>query len=179
MKLKGNRVTLSSVTKEDLDFLCELECNKDVWLYEEFVENDHNVIKSKYLEQMNSNTHVDFIMTIETDNEIKRIGLVQIWSYVAHRSSWELGFGILPEYQGHGYGYEAVKLLVDYVFKELEARKIVGMCNSLNHKSINLMEKLKMTREGIFKQELKWNDEWHDQHFYSILVSEWTNVIRN
>lgn len=69
MKLKGNRVTLSSVTKEDLDFLCELECNKDVWLYEEFVESDHNSVKSKYLEQMNSNGHVDFIMTIETDNE--------------------------------------------------------------------------------------------------------------
>lgn len=26
-----------------------------------------------------------------------------------------------------------------------------------------------MRREGTFKQELKWND----QHFYSILVSEW------
>ncbi|WIV21187.1 GNAT family protein [Paenibacillus polygoni] len=179
MKLKGNRVTLSSVTNEDLDFLCELECNEDVWLYEEFVENDHNIIKSKYLEQMNSNTHVDFIMTIEADNEIKRSGLVQVWSYVAHRSSWELGLGILPEYQGYAYGYEAAKLMFDYVFKELEARKIVGMCNSLNQKSINLMEKLKMTREGTFKQELKWNDEWHDQHFYSILVSEWTNVIRN
>ncbi len=35
-------------------------------------------------------------MTIETDNEIKRIGMV--WSYVAHRSSWELGFDLFGQY---------------------------------------------------------------------------------
>ncbi|MNW63315.1 putative ribosomal N-acetyltransferase YdaF [compost metagenome] len=93
----------------------------------------------------------------------------------SHRSSWELGFGILPEYQGYRYGYEAVRLLHDYAFKELEVRKIVGMCNNHNQRSINLMEKLQMRREGTFKQELKWNDKWHDQHFYSILVSEWEN----
>ncbi len=34
-----------------------------------------------------------------------------------------------------------------------------------------------MTREGTFKQELKWNDEWQDQHFYSILFSEWEDFI--
>ncbi|KOP65565.1 GCN5 family acetyltransferase [Bacillus sp. FJAT-18019] len=173
MKIKGNRINLSNVTMEDLDFICELECNKDVWLFEEFVENDINVVKSKYLEQMKSNEHVDFVMTIVTDKEIKRIGLVQIWSYVAHRSSWELGFGILPEYQGYGYGFEAVRLLLDYAFKNLEARKVVAMCNDQNQKSINLMEKLQMRREGTFKQELKWNDKWHDQHFYSIMVNEW------
>lgn len=173
MKLKGNRIILSNVSEEDLDFICELECNKDVWLYEESVESDNNVVKSKYLEQMKSNEHFDFVMTVVTDKEIKRIGLVQIWSYVAHRSSWELGFGILPNYQGCGYGFEAVRLLLDYAFEELEARKIVGMCHNDNQKSINLMEKLQMRREGTFKQELKWNDTWHDQHFYSILASEW------
>lgn len=177
MQLKGSRVILSRVTEDDLDFIGELECNKNIWLYEEFVESDHNVVKSKYLEQIKSKKHVDFVMTIEIDNEVKRIGLVQIWSYVAHRSSWELGFGILPYYQGYGYGYEAARLLVDYAFKELEAHKIVGMCNSRNQSSISLMEKLNMTREGTFKKELKWNGEWQDQHFYSILDSEWKNQV--
>lgn len=175
MKIKGNRILLSKVTEKDLDFICELECNKDVWLFEEFVENDNNIVKSKYLEQMKSNEHVDLVITIVTDNEIMRIGLVQLWSYVAHRKSWELGFGILPKYQGSGYGYEAVGLLLNYAFKNLEARKVVAMCNDQNQKSINLMEKLGMRREGTFKQELKWNNQWRDQHFYSILVSEWEN----
>ncbi|GAK42949.1 hypothetical protein TCA2_5443 [Paenibacillus sp. TCA20] len=66
--------------------------------------------------------------------------------------------------------------MLHFAFKEFGAHKVVGMCNSSNLKSIKLMEKLQMKREGIFKQEVKWNSAWHDQYFYSILDSEWKNL---
>lgn len=75
------------------------------------------------------------------------VGLAQIWSYVERRKRWELGFAILSDHQGHGCGYDAIKLLLEFAFNNLEAHK-VGMCNCENQKSIKSMEKLGV-RRGI------------------------------
>lgn len=88
MKIKGDRVCLSKVTNKDLSFISELECNKDIWFFEEFVESDKDTVKEKYLENLKSNHHYDFVITIESEKVIKPVGLVQIWSYVEYRNSW-------------------------------------------------------------------------------------------
>nr|WP_255723361.1 GNAT family protein [Sporosarcina sp. ACRSL] len=175
MRLDGKNVILSRVTPDDLDFVCELECNKDIWFYEEHVESDRNVVKETYLQKMNTPHSYDFIVKSTVDGEVKSIGLAQIWCYVEHRKSWELGFAILPSYQGNGFGYETTKLLLEFAFERLQAHKVVGMCNCNNLKSVKLMESLSMKREGTFKEELFWNNQWHDQYFYSILDREYLN----
>ncbi|EJW15464.1 GNAT family N-acetyltransferase [Paenibacillus alvei] len=175
IKINGERIGLSRIAAEDLDFICELECNKDIWFFEESVESDKEIVREKYLENMDSPTHYDFIITRTIEGEARPIGLAQIWSYVEHRKSWELGFAIIPEYQGHGYGNEAVNLLLEFSFHHLQAHKVVGMCNGHNQKSMKLMERLGMRREGIFKDEICWNNQWVDQYFYSILDIEYQN----
>nr|WP_276614167.1 GNAT family protein [Paenibacillus favisporus] len=75
-------------------------------------------------------------------------------------------------YQGNGFAYEATMLLLEFAFEKLEAHKVVGMCNCNNLQSAKLMEKLGMRREGTFREELMWNNQWHDQYFYSILARE-------
>lgn len=173
MKIKGNRVSLSRVTSNDLEFISELECNNEIWFFEEYIESDKGVVKEKYLEKINSKHSYDFIIEKIQDGVVIPVGIVQIWNYVEHRKSWELGFAVLPEHQGNGFGYEAVNLMLEFVFNNLEAHKVIGMCNCNNQKSSKLMEKLGMSREGVFKKELFWCDEWHDQYFYAILDSEY------
>ncbi|WP_044354498.1 hypothetical protein [Paenibacillus sp. E194] len=60
MKIDGKRVRLSRVTADDLDFICGLETNTGIWLYEEQVESDKEKVRNKYLEQMNSTSQYDF-----------------------------------------------------------------------------------------------------------------------
>ena len=122
---------------------------------------------------MNSTSQYDFVITKEVDGKANPIGLAQIWSYSEYRKSWELGFALIPEFQGQCYGYEAMDLLLDFSFHQLGAHKVVGMCNCKNMKSMNLMEKLGMRREGTFKEELMWKNQWVDQYFYSVLDSEY------
>ncbi|SYX83847.1 GNAT family N-acetyltransferase [Paenibacillus alvei] len=173
MKIDGKRVRLSRVTADDLDFICQLETNTDIWLFEEQVESDREQVRNKYLEQMNSTSQYDFVITNKVDGKANPVGLAQIWSCSEYRKSWELGFAIIPEFQGQGYGYDAVKQLLDFSFHHLRAHKVVGMCNSHNVKSMSLMERLGMRREGNFKEELLWNNQWVDQYFYSILDTEY------
>lgn len=173
MLIQGEKIKLLRVEENDLDFICELECNKEIWLYEEFVQSDKNKVRENYLKKMMSNTSYDFIITTKIDGEDKAVGLAQIWSYIEDRKSWEIGYAVLPEYQGKGYGYEATKLLLRLAFETLQAHKVVGMCNCNNLSSAKIMEKVGMKREGIFREEFFWNNQWTDQYFYSILDKEY------
>ncbi|MFF2908345.1 GNAT family N-acetyltransferase [Paenibacillus sp. NPDC057934] len=175
MQIRGEQLLLSSLAIDDLDFISSINCNKDLWYYEESVEDNMKKVCEKYrsrIEDTDDKEHYDFVIRRTTDPEGAAIGIAELWSYVGHRSSWELGYAVLPEYSGRGYGSEAVKLLLQFAFEQLKAHKVVGMCNSYNERSAALMERSGMVREGIFKEELNWQGRWVDQYFYSILDRE-------
>ncbi|OAJ73351.1 hypothetical protein AYJ08_00850 [Brevibacillus sp. SKDU10] len=50
------------------------------------------------------------------------------------------------------------------------------MCNSQNKRSIALMERIGMTKEAVFKEELFWQNEWVDQYFFSVLEKEFLQI---
>jgi len=63
--------------------------------------------------------------------------------------------------------------LLKFAFESLKAHKVVGMCNANNSRSAALMQRLRMTKEAVFKEELYWREQWTDQYFYSILEKEY------
>lgn len=179
MEINGEKVILSKITTKDLDFICRIESDENIWCFEESVQSDKQVIREEYLEKINEGDKTnsyDFIVRLAVDNEKTPIGIAQIWSYIDYRKSWEIGFALLPEHRGHGYGSEAAKLLLNYAFEKLDAHKVVGMCNSKNTRSATLMKHIGMTKEGVFKEELFWNNQWTDQYYFSILEKEFFKV---
>ncbi|MFE4709917.1 GNAT family N-acetyltransferase [Paenibacillus sp. NPDC056722] len=175
MEIHGEQVLLSSLAVDDLDFMSSTLCNKNLWYYEESVEENKAEVREKYrsrIQDAGNKDHYDFVIRRATDPERTPIGIIKLWSYVGFRSSWELGYALLPEYSGNGYGIEAVRLLLQFAFEQLKAHKVVGMCNSHNERSAALMERSGMVREGVFKEELNWQGRWVDQYFYAILEKE-------
>ena len=174
MEIYGERLILSKICIEDIDLICKIECDEAMWYFEESVQSV-DAVRKKYLSKINTSDTIssyDFIIHVLVDNEKIPIGLANIWSYIEHRKSWEIGFAIFPEFRGKGYACEAVKLLVNFAFKTLHAHKVVGMCNANNKSSAKLMERIGMTKEGVFKEELFWKNQWTDQYYYSILDRE-------
>lgn len=93
--------------------------------------------------------------------------------------AWELGYVFGSGYQGKGYATEAAKALVNDVFANWGAHRIIAFCDPLNTASWKLLERLKMRREGhllknvwFFKDELG-NPIWKDSYEYAILKEEW------
>ncbi|MCJ7841462.1 GNAT family N-acetyltransferase [Lederbergia sp. NSJ-179] len=165
MEISGEKIWLSRVSINDLDFICRIECDENLWYFEEYVESDENVVREEYIQRMEEKekpTSYDFIVTAAVDKKKTPIGLAQVWNDSEYRKSWEIGFAILPEYEGKGYGSEAAKLLLQFAFEKLAAHKVIGMCNSNNTRSAALMEHLGMRREAIFKEELFWQNKWVD-----------------
>lgn len=178
MEFAGQKIRITPVTEQDLDFISKLECDASIWSFEETVETDTEKVRDKYRNHFFTTDEkpyaYDFIIRRLEDPEGEPIGLIQMWSYVDHRKSWELGFALLPNYVGEGYGSEATNLLLEFAFNGLHVHKVIGMCNAQNVRSAALMQHVGMTREAVFKEELWWNNQWTDQYFFSILEKEFS-----
>ncbi|MBT2757597.1 GNAT family N-acetyltransferase [Mesobacillus foraminis] len=87
----------------------------------------------------------------------------------------EIGFTLAEEHQGQGYASEAVSGLLQYIFTVLNKHKVIALTDVRNEKSITLLERLGMRREGHFLENYMSKGQWVDEYQYSILQSEWKN----
>jgi RimJ/RimL family protein N-acetyltransferase len=76
---------------------------------------------------------------------------------------------------GKGYATEALKETINYLFNELNKRRIVTSIDPRNIKSIRLVERLGFRKEAHFKESIFINGEWVDDLVYAILKDEWLN----
>ena len=63
----------------------------------------------------------------------------------------DIGFAILPEYEGNGYTSEAAAATLVYARDTLNLKRIAGITVSYNKGSIKLMEKLEMKFEKMIR----------------------------
>lgn len=84
-----------------------------------------------------------------------------------------------PEYQGHGYAYEADHAFFDYLFMEKGARRIYTYTEDYNTHCQRPCEKLGMRKEGLFKEFISFirNPDgtplYENTLQYAILRKEW------
>ncbi|WP_082114022.1 GNAT family N-acetyltransferase [Kiloniella litopenaei] len=91
--------------------------------------------------------------------------------------TWEIGWLILPEFQGRGYASEAARALIKVGFEELGLHRIIATAQPQNPASCRVMEKIGMRREGEFLQCIPRPDgTWWDEVLYAILASEYQAV---
>lgn len=85
----------------------------------------------------------------------------------------EIGFTLAAEHQGKGYATEAVTALLQYVFDTLGKHKGIAFVDVRNEKSIRLLERVGMRREGHLLENYMSKGQWVDEYQYSLLHSEW------
>jgi RimJ/RimL family protein N-acetyltransferase len=95
------------------------------------------------------------------------------WLLAHHRLAM-LGASIgEPEYWGNGYGTDALLLLVDYAFDELDIRKIWLGTMSLNARVMRQMEKVGFTLEVRRRKGFYADGVWYDELIYSLFREDW------
>jgi RimJ/RimL family protein N-acetyltransferase len=85
----------------------------------------------------------------------------------------EIGFTVAPEHQRHGYGTEAVRAAIDYLFGTLHKHRVTASVAPENAASRALLEKIGMRKEGHFRQSVWAGDRWEDDVVYAVLDVEW------
>ncbi|WMM26226.1 GNAT family protein [Tissierella sp. MB52-C2] len=74
---------------------------------------------------------------------------------------------------GKGYGAEAMKLLLDFSFLEMNLHRIFLRVFSFNDRAIKLYEKLGFQQEGKLRETIFRGGQWHDILHMSILENEY------
>jgi RimJ/RimL family protein N-acetyltransferase len=90
----------------------------------------------------------------------------------------EIGYTLAREHQGKGYASEAVSTLLDYAFATLGLHRVYAFVICENQRSVALLERLGMRREGHFIQHFWHKGGWADEYQYAVLESEWLNRSR-
>ncbi|MCY1138443.1 GNAT family protein [Actinoplanes sp. Pm04-4] len=85
----------------------------------------------------------------------------------------EIGFTLAREHQKQGYASEAVRAVLDHLFRVQGLHKVTGECDARNVASAGLMERLGFTREGLLRQQTYIKGEWTDDALYGLLSTEW------
>ena len=76
----------------------------------------------------------------------------------------DIGFALLPEYCGQGYGYEASVAVLDHARDELGLPSVTAIVSPENSASVGLLEKLGLN----YDRQLRLPGEDHDVSLYSI-----------
>lgn len=79
--------------------------------------------------------------------------------------------------RGKGYGREALNLLLEYGFKELDFHRIQLNVLEFNHAAIALYEKFGFIKEGTYREFVLRDGRRYDLYLYGLLKSEWTKVL--
>ena len=66
------------------------------------------------------------------------------------------------DYRNHGYGTDAMKVLVKFIFEQMNINKIKLGAYSFNQRAIKCYEKVGFKVEGVLKEELFRNGRYHD-----------------
>lgn len=85
----------------------------------------------------------------------------------------ELGYSMAREHWSKGFATEAARAVVRWGFSELDLDKIYAHADAGNQRSWNVMEKLGMTREGVFRSHSLVRGKRRDDVQYGILKEEW------
>jgi RimJ/RimL family protein N-acetyltransferase len=87
--------------------------------------------------------------------------------------SIEIGFALVPNERGKGYGKEAIQIMVDYLFLSKDIVRIQSSTDTRNLASHKVLEKVGFIKEGTMRKTHYAKGEYKDLFLYSILREEW------
>jgi ribosomal-protein-alanine N-acetyltransferase len=84
-----------------------------------------------------------------------------------------IGYALLPNERGKGYGSEAVKIIVDYLFLSKNIVRIQAETHPENKASQRILEKAGFNKEGTIRKSFFSRGVWRDTAMLSVLREEW------
>jgi RimJ/RimL family protein N-acetyltransferase len=84
----------------------------------------------------------------------------------------EIWYNIMPGHWGNGYATEVSKRLIRFGFEFLSLHRIEAGVATGNSRSIKVLEKAGMTREGVRRKMLPIRGSWVDNYHYAILEDD-------
>ena len=162
--LEGKAVNLRIMEKEDLSIVKEWD--NDIGImgeYEPIVQETKADLEKQY----DKLTEGQWFFIEKKDGT--KIGFIA--HFVSHGTA--IGYALLPNERGKGYGSEAIRIMVDYLFLSKNIVRIQAETHPQNIASQRVLAKAGFKKEGIVRQSFFSRGVWRDTALFSVLREEW------
>lgn len=168
--MSGDRVALHTVEEADLDAFARARSDPDIRMPLSIdTPQNREGLESFFEETVSDEEGAWFVATVDEET----VGAAMFPEVRESDGLGEIAYWILPEYQGEGYGREAVSLLLEYGFEELRLNRVAADCLATNDASRGLLESLGFSSEGRFREATFQHGSHVDVLRYGLLADEW------
>lgn len=114
---------------------------------------------------------------IENISDGKHIGFTHLYNidYISSVAYLGIVIGDKTE-QGKGKAREAMHILLQFAYKQLNIRKVNLEVAAFNPKAIDLYKSLGFKTEGIFKEQIFMNGRYYDKHSMALFRDEYYHL---
>ncbi|RTY88560.1 GNAT family N-acetyltransferase [Flavobacterium sp. GT3R68] len=170
--LKGKTIHLRALEPNDLEFVYALENDECIWE----VSNTNTPYSRFLVRQYLENAHQDIFeakqlrLAICKNNDKNAIGLIDLFEFDPKNN--RAGIGILvgnDQNRGHGIGTEALDLLIQYAFRQLNLHQLFANIDTNNEPSLSLFTKFGFEKIGIKKQWNLVDGRYQDEALFQLI----------
>jgi [ribosomal protein S5]-alanine N-acetyltransferase len=172
----GDRVALRTLEREDISFWQRGYADPEI----RYPTGNPKPKNREQVEELYENDdQTQFLVTLDeetagpgcpADDDVRRIGVTSVKEW---GDTPTIGYWLVPEVHGEGYGTEAVSLLVEYVFRTYDAPTVKAKVFDYNAASRSLLESLGFAEEGRTLAGSFVDGEYRDDLIYGLLREEW------
>lgn len=176
MEIITERLLLREITWNDLDAIHRLHSVPEV---DEFntlgipgsLDETRELIRAD-IEKKNVDRQNRYTWRIIEQHSGEFIGLAGMTLSNDKYRLGEIYFKLLPAFWGKGYATEVAKGLIVSGFDTFKLHKVEAGVATDNERSIRVLEKTGMIREGLRRKILPIRGEWKDNYHYAIVEDD-------
>lgn len=175
--LKNDHLRLTALRKEDFAYIQQWETDL---AYQRYIDTRPAVPSTlqaleRTLQDILEGKAQDTVaLMIRLPEHDKPIGFIALEGIQWHHGTGWLAIGIGErQYRGKGYGKEAIRLMLDFAFNEMNLYRIGLTVFEYNTNAIGLYEKLGFVKEGTARHFMQRDGRRWDMYYYSLLRDEW------
>ena len=170
--LKGENIYLRALEPNDLEFIFAIENDQSIWE----VSNTHTPYSRFLVKQYLENAHQDIYeakqlrLAICQDQDFPAVGLVDLFDFDPKNNRAGVGIVIQGnEHRNQNIGSEALALLIDYAFFNLNLHQLFANIGTENVASTALFTKFGFEMIGVKKEWTLVNGKYKDEAIFQLL----------
>lgn len=169
--LKGEHIFLRALEPEDLNYIHAIENDEHLWE----LSNTQTPYSRYVLKQYLENSHRDIyevkqLRLVISNYQHQAIGLIDLFDFDFKNS--HAGVGILiqeTQNRQQGYGREALQLLINYSFNQLNLHQLYCNITEGNQASLNLFLNQGFEIVGVKKDWLFTNNIYKNEYLLQLI----------
>lgn len=140
--LLADRLHLRSFQKEDKEAVFALRSNPTVAKYLDRPLMQQETAAIEYINKMKKGVQDNqWIIWAISLRDGPLIGSICLWNILPKEAEAEVGYELLPAFQGQGFMQVALKMVLDYGFQQMNLQQIRAILDARNRPSLRLLEK--------------------------------------